>query len=361
MSAAVGTEICMFEISKDFTGGNIEVISQSEDEALLKKELRGTGEEWFYWAFCVRGAQGRTVKFDISDPYVGPFGPAVSHDGRCWKWLGQRDSKHGFTYTFSEDESCVFFAHSMLYHPDRFYDFCAEKNIDVKTINGHIPYVTFGEGEKYIFLTARHHACESTGSYVLEGVIDELLKNPIDGLKVICVPFVDFDGVCRGEQGKFRQPHDHNRDYDEEKEPLYESVRFIRDFAKTHQVLYAFDFHAPYHTGETNDDVFIVYKLYNQAEVISRFSDLFEKESEKNPFRYYAKNNVLPGVGGNNPNAKTFAAYIGHLPSAILSFTLETAYFGREGNVFGDSEAVGLGKNFAGALKKFHENEALKR
>ena len=48
MSAAVGTEICMFEISKDFTGGNIEVISQSEDEALLKKELRGTGEEWFY-------------------------------------------------------------------------------------------------------------------------------------------------------------------------------------------------------------------------------------------------------------------------------------------------------------------------
>ena len=97
----------MFEISKDFTGGNIEVISISENEAVLKKELRDTGEEWFYWAFCVRGAQGKTIKFDICDNYIGPFGPAVSEDNRNWRWLNKKDSDHSFTYEFSKDENCV--------------------------------------------------------------------------------------------------------------------------------------------------------------------------------------------------------------------------------------------------------------
>ena len=64
-----------------------------------------------------------------------------------------------------------------------------------------MPYVTFGEGERTLLLTARHHACESTGSYVLEGVLDTLLREPIPNTRVICVPFVDYDGVIDGDQG----------------------------------------------------------------------------------------------------------------------------------------------------------------
>ena len=115
----------MFEITKAFTGGNIEIISLTENEARLKRELRDTSEEWFYWAFCVKGAQGKTVKFDIGNDYLGPFGPAVSHDLKNWHWLNKRDSDRCFTYTFSQDEACVYFAHDMLYHPKRFSEFSA--------------------------------------------------------------------------------------------------------------------------------------------------------------------------------------------------------------------------------------------
>ena len=87
----------MFEITKDFTGGNIEVISATNNEVKLQRELRDTSDEWFYWAFCVKGAQGKTVKFDIGDDYLGPFGPAVSHDLENWQWLNKRDSDRCFT------------------------------------------------------------------------------------------------------------------------------------------------------------------------------------------------------------------------------------------------------------------------
>ena len=348
----------MFEISKDFTGGNIEVISISENEAVLKKELRDTGEEWFYWAFCVRGAQGKTIKFDICDNYIGPFGPAVSEDNRNWRWLNKKDSDHSFTYEFSKDENCVYFAHSMLYHPDRFYDFCSKRDIKIKKIeDSNIPYITFGEGEEYIFLTARHHACESTGSYVLEGVLDELIKRPIENLKVICVPFVDFDGVCAGDQGKGRLPHDHNRDYDEKEEPLYKSVKFIREFAKTHKIKYAFDFHAPYHRGGINDYTFIVQKNYPQLKNINRFAALLEKENENNSFEYRAKNTIFPDVLWNRAHAPCFGAYMCDMAGALMSFTLETCYFGQSDGAFEDDKAVKLGKNFALALKKFEKED----
>ncbi len=75
-----------------------------------------------------------------------------------------------------------------------------------------VPYITLGEGSKSVILTARHHACESTGNYVLEGMLEELLRHPLPDTTVFCVPFVDYDGVIRGDQGKSREPHDHNRD-----------------------------------------------------------------------------------------------------------------------------------------------------
>ncbi len=76
-----------------------------------------------------------------------------------------------------------------------------------------IPCFTLGNGSKHIALISRHHACESTGTFVLEGVIAALLKNPIPDTTVFCVPMVDFDGVCTGDHGKRRNPNDHNRDY----------------------------------------------------------------------------------------------------------------------------------------------------
>ena len=70
--------------------------------------------------------------------------------------------------------------------------------------------------KKTILLTARHHACESVANYVLEGLLDGLLREKYsvtEDCKVLVVPFMDIDGVEDGDQGKSRFPHDHNRDY----------------------------------------------------------------------------------------------------------------------------------------------------
>lgn len=348
----------MFEISKNFIGGNIEVKSIGENEAVLRRELRDTEGEWFYWAFCVCGANDRTVTFDICDDYLGSFGPAVSHDNRNWHWLNQRNSDKSFTYTFSDDEDCVYFAHHMLYHPDRFRDFCKKKNIAVKTLdkakNGdNIPYITFGEGEEYILLTSRHHACESTGSYVLEGVLSALIDNPIAGLKVICVPFMDYDGVCAGDQGKNRIPHDHNRDYEFDKAPIYNTVKFVRDFASSHKIKYAFDFHSPWHRYDINDYVFFAKKNYRQLKAMSRLSALLEKTNEGNTLKYSGKNTIEPDTDWNSSDAPCFGPYMGHMTDSIIAMSVETCYFGKDDSIFTDKGGVELGKNFAKALMEF--------
>ena len=56
--------------------------------------------------------------------------------------------------------------------------FCEKNSFSQKVFciteqGNEVPFLRFGNGEKYIIATARHHACESSGSYVLEGVLDE--------------------------------------------------------------------------------------------------------------------------------------------------------------------------------------------
>ncbi len=351
----------MLQVDGDFIGGNILVKEISENKAVLSRDLRDTETEWFFWAFRVRGAAGMTVTFDMTHDYIGKFGPAVSHDGASWEWLMDRDNAHSFTYTFGEGETCVYFAHHMLYHPDRFYEFCSRHNLACgelgksKKTGESIPYLAFGEGTEYILLTARHHACESTGSYVLEGVLDELLLHPLKNFRVVCVPFVDYDGVCCGDQGKGRFPHDHNRDYGLQDEPIYDTVKSIREFAKTHPIKYAFDFHSPAHEGERNDTAFIVRINHDQVGDMIRFGKLLEEENTSNALAYHTRNDINPDVDWNCSDFPTISRYIYLVSHAVMSFSFETCYFGTPENRFSAEGAVALGRNFARALAKFEQ------
>ena len=51
------------KIHANFTGGNIRVLEINGDIIQVQNEIRDTTEDWFYWAFCVEGAQGRTLNF----------------------------------------------------------------------------------------------------------------------------------------------------------------------------------------------------------------------------------------------------------------------------------------------------------
>ena len=318
-------------IHSNFIGGNIVVDRIENDNVYLERDLRDTEGDWFYWAFCVEGAAGRTLTFTFPSKHrVGRFGAAVSHDLTAWHW-SESGSGNTFTYTFAEGEDRVYFAHNMLYHPSHFDAFCARmgltQEVYCKSVKGRpLPAVRFGKGEKWLLLTARHHACEATGSYVLEGVIEQLLTTLPQGYAVLVVPFVDYDGVVDGDQGKNRRPYDHNRDYTDA--PIYEVVEKMIAFGRENDLRYTFDFHSPWHMGSQNDYVFFSRSTEAMEPRIDRFAEYMKQETAANELKYTGAWDVGPNEAWNNETSPNSKNYFSKQPSVLLSVTTETPYFG---------------------------------
>lgn len=346
-------------IHKEFIGGNIKVVSVNGDTVTLENELRDTIGDWFYWAFCVEGAAGKTVTFQMEPRRLGHFGPAVSHDLKHWHWLDQVEGD-SFCYSFGPEEDKVYFAHSMLYHPERFLTFAKQKGLSVETLcqskrGRDIPYTSFGEGNTRIVLAARNHACESTGSYVLEGVLERLIDHPIPDVTVFCVPFVDYDGVIDGDQGKGRAPHDHNRDYYWKEEPIYPEVAEIRKKAEEKQPLLAFDFHSPNHKGNEHEIVHdTVHMIYSdtKAPKYRAFSALLVNAMTPDAFQYTGETDYWNPINPSEPE-KHFSGNMRILPENDIAFTLETAHFGTPENKASQEGLVALGRCFAEAIREY--------
>jgi hypothetical protein len=243
----------------------------------------------------------------------------------------------------------------MLYHPVRFERFAATMGLEpfelCKSAKGRsVPAIRFGNGKRNIILTARHHACESTGSFVLEGVLEKLISDPIEDATVLCVPFVDFDGVVDGDQGKNRIPHDHCRDYSAEAPAIYQETAAIKDYMASCGADLVFDFHAPWHLSGINDVAHRVGTRYDQPE-FDLFGKILCDGISKNAFFYDCKNDILFGDGWNTIPPTTLVDYaLGQ--GARVAFTLETPYFGADANVFSDERAVELGRCYGKAIKR---------
>ena len=347
-------------IHSKFTGGNISILSQNENEVFLDSDMRDSTGTWFYWAFCVEGAAGTTLRFHFPKTRIGYWGPAVSTDLKEWHWLHET-AETSFTYHFSEQENRVYFAHHMLYPVERFTALAERHGLSIGALcqsrkGRSVPCLRFGEGEQTLILTARHHACESTGSYVLEGVLDELISSPPKNLRVLCVPFVDYDGVIDGDQGKNRAPHDHNRDYLDA--PLYPEVAAILAFANQYGCHLGFDFHSPYHKGHEHDTIFIVRNREDRIAEFDRFSSLLERECNADTMLYRTENDLAPNEKWNKQSEPiTFGRAMHSRPECRLAFSLESTYFGTEENRTEVKRLISLGKAFARAIKKYWEEE----
>ena len=359
-------------VDRNFICGNIEVLEIRGNTVTLANELRDTWEErdWFYWAFRVTGAAGKTVTFQFPHKNrVGYWGAAVSTDLYSWEWTGNRKlwtaedgtPYEAFTYTFGADEDEVYFCYNMLYTPERFARFCAKNSLKIEELcisnkGRSVPMVRVGAGEKRILLSSRHHCCESTGTYVMDSVLQSLIDAPLEGYEIVCVPFVDYDGVVDGDQGKHRLPHDHNRDYPLDGSPsLYNTCAAIRRFADTHPVSCAFDFHSPKHCGDINDKVHIPYSYESEAPRLDRFSEIFQSKITPDAIAYDRTNNWPAGLGWNKTTNATFIRYMINRPSHPFSFTLETPYFGEaDGSVVVNRNTMyAFGQCFAAALRDF--------
>lgn len=340
-----------------FPGGNIHIEKIEQNTIYLERELRDTEDDWFYWAFCVEGAANRTVTFRFSSPNrVGRFGPAVSTDLFHWHWLDAPTIGEAFTYTFGENENCTYFTHDMLYQPSRFTTFCAQHGLVEQyfctSVSGQeLPCVRFGSGDKWILLTARHHACEATGSYVLEGVVETLLPILPKEFSVLIVPFIDLDGVVHGDQGKNRLPHDHNRDYTDA--PIYAVIDTLMKFGQNHELVYTFDFHSPWHMWEQNDHVFLSRSTEAMEKETDRFAAFLREETAGQTLHYDRVHDVGPNEQWNDETSPNSKNYFAKQSTVRLTATLETPYFGLPEAKVSQPALVELGHSFARAILRY--------
>ena len=383
--AAFALELLSYEIYSDFPGGNIKVVEKTGNKATVTQDYRDS-DWWFYWNFGVRGAEGKTIIFNFvnSGDIIGFRGPAASFDGgKTWKWLGsdgvkRRKSASSFEFSFPKDAKDVRFAFCIPYMPADFDAFikkapAIKRHFLGKTKKGRENYYyTLGnpDGKLKIFLTSRHHACESTGTYAMQGILEEFLQNStpacalLKDAEIIAVPFMDLDGVLDGDQGKYRKPHDHNRDYSES--PIYPSVAAFKSLynkaSESAEKVVALDLHSPWMfrggKSDTNNRAYFVEPLGAKLENLRRFSGLLESETMKGEGRIVHKSgwNVKYGTLWNKGNAiksRTFSVWTGKHPKAEFTSSFETPYSENEGTKITRENLLGLGADFAKALEKY--------
>ena len=306
---------CKVKVDDRLPAGNVIVDMVSADTVWVRPDLRDTGRDWFWWAFRVRGAQGSTLVFKFNGKWVGARGPVVSTDrGKTFRY-GDGQASDAFTYTFGPREREVWFYECHPYlprdwtkflrtlDPARFRagEFCRSRS------GKKVPFATFGrldgQAPLHVVITARHHCSESIASFVLEGIATVCAGDSEAGrwlrenVEVSAVPFVDYDGVIAGDQGKARLPHDHNRDY---VEFLYPETRAVADLyaAKSPEII--LDLHCPWISGRTAE---LVYCPLSDPEIVpdeaaeTLFTEIVSRNARGLP--YSAGNNLPFGVRWN--------------------------------------------------------------
>ena len=339
VAAAIAACVCaggVVTVDTSLPAGNVVVEGISGDTVRLRQDLRDTKGGWFYWAFRVKGAQGRTLKFSFTDKYgggpVGVRGPVVSTDGgKTFSYpLDGKSRPNGFTYTFGPNDAEVLFYECHPYVRANWDAFVAKhadalgKAFVVETLcksrtGADVPCARFGcigrdgarpsRGEpKYrFFVSARHHCSETMASWVLEGIGEAFLADDDLGrwlranVELMMVPFTDYDGAQAGDQGKNRAPHDHNRDYTEF---IYPETKAITEWIGRHaggKLDIFLDVHCPWIRGKYNERLYTPWKdpqIVPDMQAEHRYSQLLEA-LQCGTMRYRAADDLPFGVAWN--------------------------------------------------------------
>ena len=367
-------------IDAKFAGGNIIVDKIEGDTISVHPDQRDTDGEWFYWYFRVRGASGRTLRFQFREAeFLGALGPAVSTDGgSTWSWLGADhvEDTH-FWYAFDSNMQEVRFCVSIPYvesnldaflerhlpNPHARVDSLCETAKGRKVERIHLGKLD-GSAPVKILLTARHHACEMIASYALEGIMEAVLSPDDLGrwfrehVEVAVVPFVDKDGVEDGDQGKLRIPRDHNQDYDGSS--VHASTRALRDYIPAWsegKLRFALDMHCPTLRETDSESVYFVGTSNRENwEKMLKFCHTLES-NQQGPIPYRADNNMPYGTGWNVADdfikGKWFANWAEDLTGVCAASTLEIPYAKADGVSITPERVRALGRDLATAIRRF--------
>ncbi|WP_209348788.1 M14-type cytosolic carboxypeptidase [Pontixanthobacter sp. CEM42] len=213
------------QIDADFDSGNIEVLSIDGASARLaiRQDNQSEFKQWFH--FRVTGMAGREIELKIDQLNNSAFvlgwpgyQARVSEDREYWGTAPstfQLDEGEGvLTIRYTPTSDIAWFAYFAPYSMERHHDLIAEcaasEGVSYErigeTLDGQpLDYLTFGEGEKQIWLTGRQHPGETQAEWWMEGAL-ECLTDPTDSvaraLRQRCtfhvVPNCNPDGSRRG-------------------------------------------------------------------------------------------------------------------------------------------------------------------
>lgn len=364
----------------DFPGGNIRVQRVEGDTLFVAPDQRDTqpGQWWFYWNFRLRAPAGQPVEvvFTEKNP-IGVRGPAVSVDGgTTWRWLGasavqtlQQQGQAAWSFTAQVPEGaaemrlafCPQYLESHLRtwltaHTNhlalRVEELCRSRQ------GRPVELLRVGTGRDVVLLTSRHHCCEAMATYAVEGFLEATLAGDLSRRwQVIAVPFMDKDGVESGDQGKFRAPHDHNRDYSDK--PLYPEVAALMKLGEvlTNRVAAAFDLHCPHIRGEWNDRVYLVGSADPERWRQQRQFAVALEEVQQGRIRFRASDCLAYGRAWNKNSNYQQGRSVGAwaqvaFPSAKLVASMEIPYADARGDEVNADSARALGRDLAHALAR---------
>ena len=190
-----------------------------------------------------------------------------------------------------------------------------------------------------VYITARHHAGETPGSWVLEGLLRHVAATSAlrDGLVWWAAPFVDLDDVVEGSYGKDPYPHDCNRAYGTagprrpEGAAIEADVHCFKDGCKS---IFFLDLHAPGHAEQT---VYVPLRGWDldapinpMAQPFAEMFNLRQDQELRSPQAHFT-----PAAGANSRYAGLSS---GRWAAEILkvdAVTVETSYQGN-GRVYYD-------------------------
>lgn len=332
-------------INTDFPGGNVKIVAQENRTVQLAPDLRG-GRPWFYWYFEASVAEPGKVRFEFPDKVagfkngaIGRQGPAISLDrGQSWKWMGTATvDGAAFEFDFPSASSTVRFAVTIPYVQSNLEAFLQRHadnpHLEVSTLttSRHGRRVELlrigkpGPEVQPVLFTARHHAAETMASYLLEGVLAEAMSSSEVGREfrdkyvLYVVPLVDKDGVQEGDQGKNRQPHDHNRDYGPQS--IYPEIKAIKALARQHAFRFALDFHCPTLVMDDHQVMYFVgpketpaYNFENVSEFARWIKKGLPETAPVGPFVWLRETDTPAPMNSN---------YFGFRDGTVMAATLE--------------------------------------
>lgn len=365
-------------VDKNLPAGNIVVERMVNDTVYVHQELRGSKKAWFYWAFRVTGAQGKKLTFVFTKSFaICERGPLVSLDkGKTYEYLAEEGAtKFQFTYNFPADAREVWFYECHPYTPEMWQAFLKaphkgqfETGVLCKTKKGRdVPFFRISPKKSSpklsVVVSCRHHCSEAPAEYVVEGITAAFLEDSAlgewlrDNIELSVVPFVDMDGAVDGDQGKWRLPHDHNRDYTDF---IYPETAALASLLSEMQADVFLDFHNP--KLYSYDDNFIYTPIPEfpapKEAVFSRLMEKYQegglnyKTSDDLPFgvSWHTAKNYTDGLNANQWAAK-------NIKGILVARTIEIPFAYANGAQVYPGKMRQFGHGVARALKALAEGE----